>query len=502
MHDIAGALMALGAALLVCGLLARAGARLGLPTIPLFMGAGILCGPNTAGLALVQHPEDLELLARLGLVFLLFYLGLEFTMDELTAGGRRLLSAAAVYLVLNVGGGLIFGFSLGWGAADALVMAGIVGISSTAIVTKVLLETRRVGSPETRVILGIAVIEDIFLAFYLALLQPALTGAEGPREAVIGIASAFGFLLVLAVLARRGAALVGRLISTPDEEIVIVVFVALALLTAGVAEWIGVSDAIGAFMIGLILGATAKATRLRELTHPLRDAFGAIFFFHFGLTIDPAAVWGVAPQIAIAVVMTVVLATSAGVVAGRMHGFDRVRSANIGFTVLTRGEFSLILAALAVNAGLDPRIGSFTAGYVLLLAVIGPVAAARSDVFSRLIPPGVVAETTVDATPNLELEVGASGLYKLGHEVVQVSIGPGSRLHGVYVSELRLPEGSSPGLLARDGVTRPLEHDTQLRSHDVLLVFTRPEARHHAVSRLRAVHRSGRLAQWAGDRGE
>ena len=176
-------------------------------------------------------------------------------------------------------------------------------------------------------------IEDIFLAFYLALLQPVLGGADGLTEALVGIATAFLFLVLLGGVARYGSTAVGRLVNTNDEEIVVIVFVGLAIITAGVAEALGVSDAIGAFMVGLILGATAKAARLRTLTHPLRDAFGAIFFFHFGLTINPGEVVEVLTPIAVAVVMTVVLATTAGVVAARMHGFDRTEAANIGFTV-------------------------------------------------------------------------------------------------------------------------------------------------------------------------
>ena len=147
------------------------------------------------------------------------------------------------------------------------MLAGVVGISSTAIVTKLLVETRRLGNRETRTILGIAVIRDIFLAFYLALLQPVLGGADGLTEALVGIGTAFLFLVLLGAVARHGSAVVGRLVGTNDEEIVVVVFVGLAIITAGVAEALGVSDAIGAFMAGLILGATAKAARLRTLTH-------------------------------------------------------------------------------------------------------------------------------------------------------------------------------------------------------------------------------------------
>src|SRR5688572_14909607 len=183
------------------------------------MLAGVLLGPSTPGFDLVQDPADLELVARLGLVFLLFYLGLEFSLDRLLAGGRRLAAASAVYLVLNIGGGLGLGFALGWGPSEAFVIAGIVGISSSAIVTKLLVETRRLGNPETRVILGIIVIEDLFLALYLALLQPVLGGASGAVEALTGIGTAFAFLLALSVVARHGTRLVSRLIHTRDDEI-------------------------------------------------------------------------------------------------------------------------------------------------------------------------------------------------------------------------------------------------------------------------------------------
>lgn len=503
MHHVAEALIALGGAFLVCGLIARAGVRIGLPTIPLFMLAGIVFGPNTPGIALVGDPLELELIARLGLIFLLFYLGLEFSLDQLTSGGGRLALAAGVYLVLNIGGGLAFGFGLGWGTAEALVIAGVVGISSSAIVTKLLVETRRLGNPETRVILGIIVIEDVFLALYLALLQPVLGGASGPGEAVVGIATAFAFLLGLALVARHGARIVGKLIDTKDEEIVVVVFVGLAIITAGFAERLGVSDAIGAFMIGLILGATAKASRLRDLTHPLRDAFGAIFFFHFGLTIEPGAVLAVAPQAGLAVVMTMVLTLTAGVVAARLHGFGRVGAANIGLTVLTRGEFSLVLASLALAAGLDARLGSFAAGYVLVLAVIGPIAVSASERLARLLPQRLLPPTAgYDTTASLDMDVGTSSLYQLGAELLQIRVVPGSRLHGVYVGELRLPVGSTLGLQVRDGVTSALEPTTQIRTGDVLLVFTVPARRLAVERRIRAVHRSGRLAHWRGDAGE
>ncbi len=505
MHHVAEALLVLGGAFLVCGLVARAGVPIGLPTIPLFMLAGVLLGPHTPGFVLVGDPGELELVARLGLVFLLFYLGLEFSLAQLTSGGRRLAAAAGVYLCLNTGGGLALGFALGWGTSEAFVIAGIVGISSSAIVTKLLVETRRLGNPETRVILGIIVIEDLFLALYLALLQPVLGGASGVAEAATGIGVAFAFLLVLSVVARHGTRWVSALMRTKDEEIVVVLALGLAITTAGAGEHLGVSDAIGAFMIGLILAATPTARRLRQLTHPLRDGFGAIFFFHFGLTIDVGDVLAVLPQILAAAGTTVVLAVVAGIVAARLHGFGRLGAANIGLTVLTRGEFSLVLASLALAAGLDSRLGSFAAGYVLVLAVLGPIAVYSSPRLARgiprrLVPGGPEPAGRSNGVP-LDLDVGTSSLHELGTDLLQVRVLPGSRLHGVYMNELRLPDGATPGLLARDGATSAVAPHTRLRSGDVLLVFTQPAQRHDTERRILAVHRSGKLAHWLGDTG-
>jgi len=372
-------LIGLGAALLVSGFLARLGRRAGLPTIPFFMLAGILCGPNTPGIELVVDPSEFQLLAALGLIMLLFYLGLEFSMDDLTTGGRRLLMVSSVYLTLNIGVGLAFGFALGWGSAEALVIAGVVGISSSAMATKLLTELRRLANPESRTILAVIVAEDVFLAMYLAILQPVIGEAHGTTEIVSQIVLAFAFLLALATIARYGSQLVGKLLETPDDELLTVCFLGLAVFVAGVAEEIGVSDAIGAFMVGLVLAESPAKPRLERLVLPLRDAFGALFFFAFGLTIDPGDAVTVAVPVVIAVLMSTILNVVAGFVAVRVYSYRRAAALNIGFTILGRGEFALILAALAASAGLDERISAFVALYVLVLAVVAPILTARSE---------------------------------------------------------------------------------------------------------------------------
>ncbi|MFJ4468028.1 cation:proton antiporter [Streptomyces sp. NPDC089424] len=379
----ADTLLAMGGAFLAAAFLARLGGRIGLPTIPLFMLAGILLGPHTPGLVLVEDAHDFEMLSALGLVLLLFYLGLEFHLDDLRNGGRRLLAAGGVYLLLNVGAGLGFGFALGWGVREALVLAGVLGISSSAIVTKILIDLGRLGRPETRLILGVIVVEDIFLALYLAALQPVISGAQDVTEMVLQGAKAFAFLLVLAAAARYGTRLAGRLIVTRDNELLVISFLGAAVLVAGVCEVLGVADAIGAFMVGLILAGTPSGPRIRELVHPLRDAFAAIFFFAFGLAIDPGDLASVAVPVAAAAALTLSMNVAAGLLVARLYRYGTDIAAEIATTLVARGEFALILAAMAAGAGLDARLAPFIAGYVLVLAVLGPVVAGRAHLLAR-----------------------------------------------------------------------------------------------------------------------
>ena len=379
-------LMALGASFLLAGVLARGGGKVGLPTIPLFILAGMIVGPHTPGAVLFKHPDELELLAAFGLIFLLFHLGVEFSVEDLVAGGRPLLASAGIRLLLNIGCGVAFGFALGWGSREALVIAGATGLSSSAIVTKVLVELRRLANVESPLILGTAVMEDLFVALYLAALAPVFGKADGVAESLWLFARAAGFLVLLALVARYGAGWIGKLVSGVEDELLIVSFIGFAFLVAGLSAEIGVSEAVGAFMAGLILARTPSARRIERFVLPLRDAFGALFFFAFGLSIDPAGISEIVVPAVAAILMSLVLALVTGVIAARFTGLDRLATANLAATLVSRGEFALILVALTAGAGLDPRLSPFVALYVLVLAVLSPILATRSHLVARVIP--------------------------------------------------------------------------------------------------------------------
>lgn len=402
-------LVALGAAGVAAGLLARGGRLIALPTIPAFMIAGILLGPELTGI--LDDPHELELIAQVGLIVLLFHLGVEFPVEQVLASGRRVLQGASAYIALNVGVGLALGFALGWGTPEALVIAGAVGISSSAIVTKLLIELRRLNNSETPVILGIIVVEDIFLAFYLALLAPVLGEAGSATDAAREVAVSFGFFVALLALARYGQRLVGALLDVEDDELLAVVTIGLAVLVAGLAEQLGVSDAIGALLIGLVVSRTVLRERVEHLVVPIRDAFAAIFFVVFGAGIALGELSGVLVPVLVAVVLSIVANSLGGVVVARLNGLNQRSAANAALVLLGRGEFSLIIATLAIGAGLDDRIGPFVALYVLALAFVGPILAARSRGIAQLVPHRLVGggfehvghETIAEGCPHVDV---------------------------------------------------------------------------------------------------
>ena len=387
-----GELFVVGAALLLAGLFGRVGRKIGLPTIPFFIVAGIAFGPHTPGVVLLERPDEIYLLAVLGLVLLLFHLGIEFSINDLLAGGRRLIWAGGSYIALNFGAGLALGWWLDWGTREIFVIAGMIGTSSTAIVTKLLMDLRRIDNPEAGMILGIIVFEDVFLAFYLALLQPILGEQEGAVAIASSTAIAFAVLIGLFALARWGGRFVRPLISAGDRELTTILLVGFGVSVAGLAHVAGASDAVGALMAGMVVAGTGLGHRVEGLVVPLRDTFAAIFFFWFGLTIAPTAMGAIAMPVVIAVVVTLTFNVVAGVVAARIYGYGAEEAANAALMLVSRGEFELILASLAVAAGLDERVAPFAALYVLVLSIFSPLASARSDVLARLLPGRLFAD--------------------------------------------------------------------------------------------------------------
>lgn len=372
-------LVILGVLFLIAYVLGRLGKLVGLPTIPIYMLVGLIASPNFHLFPLDFAAEHVELIAVFGLIFLLFSLGLEFDQDEFYGNLPRLLITGGTRILINFAFGFAFGLWLGWGTREALIVAGMTGVSSSAIITKLLIELRRLPNRETPTILGVMVLEDVFVALYLAIVSVIIGGATDLWPIIGELALSFGFLIVMFTLARFGGKVISRLLNSKDDELFTILCFGLAVAFGGIGEQLGVSDAIGAFVIGLVLGATRFRARIEQFALPLRDVFGAFFFLNFGLALDPSTFGAVVWPVVGAVVMTLVINILGGQLIAWQNKFTPAQGFNAAAMLLNRGEFALILATLAVGAGLDPRLQPFAGLYVLSMAIIGPLLAVNSE---------------------------------------------------------------------------------------------------------------------------
>jgi monovalent cation:H+ antiporter-2, CPA2 family len=364
-------LLFLGLSLL--GLLAR---RFGLSPIPFVLVAALALGDGGV-VPLSTAQPFIEAAAEIGVVLLLLALGLEFSADELFSSLRRHGPSGLVDLLLNAPPGFVAGLLLGLPWQGALALAGITWISSSGIAARLLGDLGRLANRETPAVLSVLVLEDLAMALFLPLLVVALAGG-GPASAVAGIGLAVGAVVLVLLAAQRHGQRLGRLLASPDDEQVLLRLVGLTLLVAGLAQALGASAAVGAFLVGLALPASF-AERARAILGPLRDLFAATFFVAFGLSTDPAALLPVLPAVLLLALVTTGTKVGTGWFAARRDGVGVPGRLRAGTALVARGEFSIVIAGLAVTAGLT-ELGPVATGYVLVLAIGGPVLARFADV--------------------------------------------------------------------------------------------------------------------------
>jgi CPA2 family monovalent cation:H+ antiporter-2 len=227
------------------------------------------------------------------------------------------------------------------------------------------------------VVLSILVVEDLAMAAYLPLVTGLLVGGGLLAGAVpVGVALAT-VALVLLVALRYGETL-SRLVFSPSDEVLLLVILGLTLVVAGIAQRLQVSAAVGAFLVGIALSGRA-AEAAHSLLTPLRDLFAAVFFVFFGLQTDPRSIPPVALAAATLAVVTAATKVATGWWAARRAGVGPRGRWRAGTILVARGEFSIVIAGLAVAAGREPALGPLATAYVLIVAVLGPVLARTSE---------------------------------------------------------------------------------------------------------------------------
>jgi CPA2 family monovalent cation:H+ antiporter-2 len=388
------------AVLAVLGLLAS---RFGLSAIPAYLLAGMLLGPNEPEVfSFIEPSEVTDFVAELGIIFLLFFLGLEFTLDRLRRSGMHLGIGGTIDFLVNAGLGLIVGVAAFGFSFSAIILAGAIYVSSSAVAVKGLIDFKRLADDETDLVLAILIVEDIAIAFVLAF---AGEGGGGLNDTLLLVTKALGFILVSLAASRWLARPIDRLLEWMPREFFLLFTFALLIGMSAIAHVLGLSEAIGALMAGVVLSGTSVRHEIEERFLSFRDIFAALFFFVFGLSIDIGALDSLGPLIALAVVLSVAGKLASTYAAGRLGGFSSRQSVNAGAALVARGEFTVILAQVAydnpaVSAADGRDLVAFAGLYVLATSIVGVLLMKESKRIGRRLFP---------TTPKLAPEGGTHG---------------------------------------------------------------------------------------------
>lgn len=359
----------IGGSMLVLGFLAFLAARLKFSVVPLYLLVGLALGEG--GLVPLSLSEDfLNTGAQIGAILLLLLLGLEYSAYDLAKAFSERRSAGLVDFLLNAIPGFIIGLVLGWGFIGAFALGGITYVSSSGIAAQLIKEMGWRRSEVSKRAVGVLVFEDLALAPYLPLLTSMVLGL-GVVSGYLSVAVAIGVTALVLLISYKGGNRLTKFLDPNEPAGLILTVFGAALLAAGLADLVGFSGVVAAFLIGLLLtGEVAEAARAR--LSPLRDIFSAIFFLFFGITTNPADIPAVLPLALLLAAVGVLGKIGVGWwVAKDMT--DPNSWLRVGGFLVPRGEFSMVIAALAAPIVLGVDLQALTLAYVIVTAFLASI---------------------------------------------------------------------------------------------------------------------------------
>lgn len=399
--------------------------RLRIPALLAFMAVGIACGPEALGV--VKSTEGIQAVAEFGVVFLLFSLGLEFSLPRLVALRGTVFGAGSAQVALCGGAFFLALWLTGLDAAASFVIAGGLALSSTAIVSRELVSTGQLHSRHGQVAIGILLFQDI-AAVLLLILLPAIAGTQGGDSLATSVALplAKGILLFLGMLAA-GRWLLPRLLEesarTRSQDLFMMTALLVALVAAWVTHLVGLSMALGAFLAGMVLGESRYRHQVEADIRPFRDLLLGLFFISVGLMIDPRMLVDYWPRILVFGLLLVLF--KGALIAWLAHrlGESRETSLRSALALAQGGEFFFALLALAAQERLVPAdVASFMIAVTVVSMAVTPPLIRHSETLSRYLlrlwparggPDTSLADTRQDAA---RLDEACSGLR--GHVVI------------------------------------------------------------------------------------
>jgi CPA2 family monovalent cation:H+ antiporter-2 len=363
--------------------------RLKQPIVLGYILAGIIIGRHTPPFSFIIDETTIKTLAELGVIFLMFSLGLEFNLHKLKKVGAVAFVAAVLEIVLMMAIGYVVGRLFGWAKIDSLFLGAILSISSTTIIMKALTELGMKKQAFAQLIFGILIIEDIFAILILALLSSiAITGSLQIHE-IIFTTTKLGIFLTISLII--GIFLIPKLISYitkfKNNEMLLISVLGLCFGFSLLVVKLDYSVALGAFIIGAIIAEAPNLNKIEHLINPIRDMFSAIFFVSVGLLLDinilnnylfPIII------ITIVVVLGKVISCSVGIY---ITGRDSKTAMRVGMGLAQIGEFSFIIAALGIKLKVTGEfLYSITVGISIITTLLTPYLIKYSDSLTRWLP--------------------------------------------------------------------------------------------------------------------
>lgn len=354
----------IGAALLVLGIVAFLANRLKFSVVPLYLLIGLAIGEG--GLVPLDVSEDfLNTGAQIGAIMLLLLLGLEYSAYDLAKAFSERRSAGLIDFLVSATPGFVIGLLLGWGFTGAFALAGITYVSSSGIAAQLIKELGFRRSEVSKRAIGVLVFEDLALAPYLPLLTSLILGVAA-WSGIISVAVALAITGLVLLISYRGTAKLTKILDPNEPGGLLLTVFGAALLAAGLADLIGFSGVVAAFLIGLLLtGEVAETARAR--LSPIRDIFAAIFFLFFGISTNPADIPAVLPLAILLSVIGIAGKLFVGYWVTRDLG-DPLAWLRAGGFLIARGEFSMVIAALAAPVVIAFELQALTLSYVIITA--------------------------------------------------------------------------------------------------------------------------------------
>jgi monovalent cation:H+ antiporter-2, CPA2 family len=373
MHEVSF-LQDLAVVMIAAGIVTVLFQRLKQPVVLGYIVAGILIGPHL--LELIKEQDAIKSLAELGMVFLMFSLGLEFNLRKLRRVAATALVAAPLAILLMVFVGYQVGQLMDWKPVSSLFLGAIISIASTSVIVKVLREMKRDREPFAGLIYGILIVEDLLGVVMIVLLTGiASTGDLGLQSMAASTGKLLVFLVTVLVV---GLLLVPRLLNFvarfESNERLLVAVLGLCFGTALVAAKLGFSVALGAFLVGAVMAESTQSRRIESLVEPVRDLFTAVFFVAIGLLVDPAQLWQHIVPIA-GISLVVMIGQIAGNTFGTMVAGHDVRTAvRVGTGLSQIGEFSFVIATLGLTMKVtDESLYPIVVGVALVTTLFTPL---------------------------------------------------------------------------------------------------------------------------------